>query len=80
MNYICSDIHGEYELFLKLLDKINFSDSDVLYICGDVVEKGPDSIKLLKYIFDRKNIKMIMGNHEYGFLKYYYTIMSQLDD
>ena len=47
MTYIMSDLHGEYRLFVALMKKIHFSTKDRLYICGDVIEKGPQSVKLL---------------------------------
>ena len=75
MTYIISDIHGEYDLFLKLLDKIKFSAGDELYICGDMIEKGAHSIKLAKLISHLQNAKCIAGNHEYAFLKYYWGLM-----
>ena len=28
MTYFVSDVHGQYELFIKLLEKIGFSDKD----------------------------------------------------
>ena len=76
MRYITSDIHGEYELFLKLLNKIRFSSSDEMFICGDVIEKGKDSVKLWKLIFSMPNIHVIMGNHEHNFLMHYNFLMS----
>ena len=75
MRYVMSDIHGEYELFLKLLDKIGFSENDELYICGDIIEKGKDSVKLARYIFSMPNAKVIMGNHEDAFIKHYNYLM-----
>ena len=33
--YVLSDLHGHYNIFIKMLEKINFSDDDVLYILGD---------------------------------------------
>lgn len=77
MTYCISDIHGEYDLFMKLLDKIKFSDSDRLIVCGDIIDKGKDSVKLAKYIFGMPNAQCIAGNHEYGFLKYYDAIMQR---
>ena len=71
MTYFVSDIHGEYDLFLKLLDKIGFSDSDVLYVLGDMIDKGEKSVKTVDFIRREPNIKAILGNHEYDFLKYY---------
>lgn len=47
-----------------MLDMIKFSDNDILYILGDVVDRGPEPIKILQYIIDKQNIKMIRGNHE----------------
>ena len=73
MTYAISDIHGEYELFMRLLDKIGFSKRDTLYICGDIVEKGPQSIRLARCVSQMPNCKSIAGNHEYAFLKYYYS-------
>lgn len=80
MIYCVSDIHGYYDLFIKLLDKIKFSYSDKLIVCGDIVDKGKDSVKLAKYIFGMKNAECIAGNHEYNFLKYYRALMKQAPD
>lgn len=79
MTYFISDIHGEYELFLRLLDKIVFSDSDTLIILGDMIDKGRDSIKLVDFIRRQSNVKAIIGNHEYDFLKYYDYLMRSCD-
>ena len=69
MRYCISDVHGEYELFATLLEKIKFSDNDEMYICGDIIDKGPSPLRLLKYVFSKPNIHTIIGNHEYDFLK-----------
>lgn len=64
MKYVMSDIHGCYETFLKMLKRIKFSNNDILYILGDVVDRGPEPIQALQYIMNKKNIFMIKGNHE----------------
>ena len=79
MRYCVSDLHGEYELFIELLDKIKFSDEDVMYISGDVIDKGPSPLKLLKYVFLKPNVHMIAGNHEYDFLKLYHSLTDSKD-
>ena len=63
--YVISDLHGYYDLFIKLLEKISFSEFDLLYIIGDVCDRGPDSLKILFYIQEHDNIILIKGNHEY---------------
>ena len=61
--YICSDIHGQYQKFKNMLKKIKFSDKDTMYILGDVIDRGPESIKLLADIMSRENITLLLGNH-----------------
>ena len=75
MRYVISDIHGEYALFMRLLEKIKFSDGDVIYVCGDMVDKGTESVRLLKTLLHMPNAHCILGNHEYGFLAYYWAVM-----
>lgn len=81
MVYIISDIHGNYNDFKRLLLKIKFNENtDHMYILGDIIDRGPESIRLLKYIQEQVNNKtmtMLMGNHEL------FAIMNckgQLDD
>lgn len=71
MIYAVSDIHGEYELFKKLLEKIDFSDKDEMYILGDVIDRGPEPLKLLHLTMEKDNIYLLMGNHEMMALQYY---------
>lgn len=80
MDYCISDIHGYYNLFCHLLDKIRFGGGDKLYVLGDIVDKGPDSVRLAKLLFSMPNVFCIAGNHEYDFLKYYRTLMKQTED
>ena len=77
--YVCSDIHGQYNLFLKLLNKINFSKDDKLYILGDIIDKGSESLKLVDFIRRQDNIFCLMGNHELLFLSYYDSCMKEYD-
>lgn len=80
MEYCISDIHGYYDLFCRLMDKIRFGGGDKLYVLGDMIDKGPDSIRLAKLLFSMPNVSCIAGNHEYDFLKYYRAMMRQTED
>lgn len=66
-SYCISDLHGKYELYQKLLNAIRFSEQDTMYICGDIIDKGENSIRLAKYLSSFPNIHCILGNHEYAF-------------
>lgn len=69
-NYVMSDIHGELDLFNQMLELIQFSEHDTLYIIGDVVDRGPCGITLLQKIMHTSNMFMLLGNHEYMMLQY----------
>jgi len=70
--YVMSDIHGEYDLFLEMLEKIKFdSEKDLLYILGDIFDRGPKPLEVLEYIVTHKNIELILGNHEQMFMNAY---------
>ena len=69
--YIMSDIHGEADLFHSMLQRIGFTPEDTLYLLGDVIDRGPDGIQLLREIMHTPNMKMILGNHEYMMMQYY---------
>ncbi len=80
MEYCISDIHGNYDLFCRLMDKISFSDADVLYVAGDIVDKGADGIRLLKLLFSLPNVRVVLGNHEHVFLNFYHNLIRESDD
>lgn len=65
MIYCIADIHGDYARYQKMLQTIEFSEADTLYIIGDVIDRGPDGVKILLDIMERENVQMILGNHEY---------------
>ncbi|MCQ2522006.1 MAG: fructose-bisphosphatase class III [Lachnospiraceae bacterium] len=62
--YVISDIHGQYTAFEKMLRRIHFGAEDVMYVLGDVIDRGPDGIHIIEDIMRRDNISLILGNHE----------------
>lgn len=65
MTYCVSDIHGNYEGYIKLLETINLRDEDTLFVLGDVIDRGKGGIKILQDMMMHFNIIPILGNHEY---------------
>ena len=63
-HYVTADLHGCYDAFLDLLEKIDFSADDMLYIIGDVIDRGDHGVELLQYIMNTPNIRLLLGNHE----------------
>lgn len=64
--YVVSDIHGNYHLLEKILQKNDFKlEEDYLLILGDLSAKGPMPLKTLRYIINlskKKKVHVIMGN------------------
>lgn len=69
--YAMSDIHGCYDKFKSMLELINFTNDDELYIVGDIFDRGEKPLKILDYILGHKNIHLIKGNHELMFEDYF---------
>lgn len=63
--YVMADLHGRYDAYMKILEKIQFSEDDMLYIVGDILDRGPNPIKIVLDLIDRPNVVCLAGNHEY---------------
>ena len=64
--YAIGDIQGCYDEFRRLLDLLKFNPSkDKLWIVGDLVNRGPASLAVIKYIMSLKDAAVVvLGNHE----------------
>lgn len=65
MTYVMGDVHGCYEQYMAMLQEIGFSDKDILYVIGDVIDRGERSIDVLMDMSMRANVYPILGNHEF---------------
>lgn len=64
---VCSDIHGDLDGFEGLLKQVDFTQEDGLVIAGDILEKGNQSLKLLRKIMkmhEEGNLFMTLGNND----------------
>ncbi|BBI01128.1 diadenosine tetraphosphatase [Buchnera aphidicola (Nipponaphis monzeni)] len=73
--YFIGDIHGCYKQLRLLLEKVKFNSvKDQLWITGDLVARGPESLQVLRYISSLKNsAKTVLGNHDLYLIKSYFT-------
>jgi len=76
MIWAIGDIQGCYSSFKKLLNKIEFNPNrDKLWIAGDLVNRGEDSLSTLLYLYSiRDNIEVILGNHDISLIASYYGL------
>ena len=66
--WVMTDIHGCLNTFLGLLEQLQLSKTDQLFLLGDLIHKGPSSSGVLEEIFRLQKIGyqvyVIRGNHE----------------
>ncbi|RJE75661.1 bis(5'-nucleosyl)-tetraphosphatase (symmetrical) [Pseudoalteromonas sp. MSK9-3] len=64
--YAIGDLQGCFKPFTQLLDMVNFNSSkDHLYLVGDVIARGPDSLACLDWLYmHQDSITITLGNHD----------------
>ena len=64
--YAMGDLQGCFTAFQRLMDLIQFDPAqDKLWLVGDIVNRGPDSLPLLRYIKQAGDVViMVLGNHD----------------
>lgn len=66
---VYGDLHGCLDEFKELRKKINPSSHDREIVVGDILDKGPYSKELVRFLRENK-IESIVGNHEDKYLRY----------
>ena len=77
-NYAIGDVQGCYKSLQALLQEFNFSlDKDKLWFTGDLVNRGPQSLEVLRFIRAIKdNVRIVLGNHDLYLLALGYGIQA----
>ena len=68
--YAIGDIQGCYQSLQNLLNKIQFNPKqDKLWLVGDLINRGPESLKTLRFLYQHRDaVQCVLGNHDLHFL------------
>jgi bis(5'-nucleosyl)-tetraphosphatase (symmetrical) len=64
--YVVGDIQGCLQPLKRVLEKVSFDPGkDVLWSVGDLVNRGPQSLKTLRFLYEiRDRLVAVLGNHD----------------
>ena len=82
--YIVGDIHGCFDEWISLKNRIEDKDSKAVFIIvGDIIDRGPKTMQMLdwsiKNITSTGNYQMIIGNHEFVKIEWIKSYLKQVD-
>lgn len=58
---VIGDIHGCFKTLMALLKQL---PDDKIFFVGDLIDKGPRSYEVVKFVIDHPEMQSVRGNHE----------------
>ena len=63
--YIIGDVQGCYVSLMNLLELAQVNESDQVWLVGDLVNRGPRSLDVLRWAMKRSDqVQVVLGNHD----------------
>ena len=62
--YVFSDVHGHFRTLDRMLGRVSPSADDRIFMLGDMIDRGPEPMAVVRCCHDLPNTTVLMGNHE----------------
>lgn len=62
--YVLSDVHGHVRALDRALELASPGDGDEVYVLGDMIDRGPDPVGVIRLVRSLPGARALMGNHE----------------
>ena len=62
--YVFSDVHGHRATLERALAQVPYAPEDHFFCLGDMIDRGPDSVGVMRLVRSLPNVRVLMGNHE----------------
>ena len=66
--YVTSDAHGHLRALDRALELAAPGADDIVYVLGDMVDRGPDPVGVMRLVRGLHNARVLMGHHEHMML------------
>ena len=62
--WVIGDVHGFYRTYASLLEKLKLVNGDIVILLGDLIDRGPESSRVIEHVKSSSSIFTVRGNHE----------------
>lgn len=62
--YVFSDVHGHLAPLRRALERVSPSSDDQVFCLGDMIDRGPEPVGVLRLVRDIPGARVLRGNHE----------------
>lgn len=71
--YVIGDVQGCFVSLRRLLEVAGYTEKDHLWLAGDLVNRGPRSVEVLRWCRAREDrVQVVLGNHDLHLLGRHY--------